>query len=98
MAGHPESCGEEWTALRPTDRAWPSHLCPVRRWTRRPSVGVVEYRPDTIDSHATDQCHDKHACRRREQVRTPIDIVKSRPSNEIWVASFVDEDNDQQDE
>jgi hypothetical protein len=58
-----------------------------------------------MDSHATDQCHDKHACRRRrrrrrrrEQLRTPIGIVKSRPSNEIWVASFVDEDNDQQDE
>ena len=39
-AGQPESWGEEWTALRPTDRAWPSDLCPVRRWTRRPSVGV----------------------------------------------------------
>jgi hypothetical protein len=55
-----------------------------------------------MDSHAADQCHDKHACRRRrrrrEQPRTPIGIVKSRPSNEIWVASFVDEDNDQQDE
>ena len=40
-----------------------------------------------MDSHATDQCHDKHACDRREQLATPFGIVKSRPRNEIWVAS-----------
>src|SRR5882757_3079443 len=25
-----------------------------------------------MDSHATDQCHDKHACGRREQLRDPF--------------------------
>jgi len=58
----------------------------------------VEYPPDLMDSHATDQCHDKHACGRREQLHTPIGIVKSSPTNEIWVGVFVDEDHDLQDE
>jgi hypothetical protein len=31
----------------------------------------AEYPPDLMDSHATDQCHDKHACGRREQRRDP---------------------------
>ena len=31
----------------------------------------VEYPPDLMDSHATDQCHDKHACGRRQQLHNP---------------------------
>jgi hypothetical protein len=48
---------------------------------------VVEYPPDLMDSHATDQCHDKHACGRREQLHNPDRHREVEPRNEIWVAS-----------
>ena len=85
--GQPESCGESMTALRPTDRPWPSHLCPVRRWTRRPSVVVCRMSAGPMDSHATDQCMTSTPAAAENSFATPIGIVKSRPRNEIWVAS-----------
>ena len=71
---------------------------PGEHWTRRPSVGAVEYRPDTMDSHATDQCHDNHACGRREQRRDPDRHSEVEPEQRDLGGVFVDEDNDQQDE
>ena len=83
---------------RPTDRAWPSHLCPVRRWTDVLALVFVECRPDPIISHATDQCHDKHACGRREQLRNPDRHREVEAEERDLGGVFVDEDNDQQDE
>ena len=51
-----------------------------------PSV-FAEYPPDLMDSHATDQCHDNTPAIAENSFATPIGIVKSRPRNEIWVAS-----------
>ncbi|MGB8503634.1 hypothetical protein, partial [Mycobacterium sp.] len=58
----------------------------------------VEYPPDLMDSHATDQCHDNTPAIAENSFATPIGIVKSRPRERDLGGVFVDEDNDQQDE
>ena len=50
-----------------------------------------------MDSHATDQCNDKHACGRREQLRNPDRHRElEAPRNEIWVASSLTRTTQQQ--
>ena len=51
-----------------------------------------------MDSHATDQCHDKHACGRREQLRYPSRHREVEAEERDLGGVFVGEDNDQQDE
>lgn len=58
----------------------------------------VECRPDPMDSHATDQCHDKHARGRREQLRNPDRHREVEAEERDLGGVFVDEDKDQQDE
>jgi hypothetical protein len=48
-----------------------------------PSSAFVEYPPDLMDSHATDQCHDSTPAIAENSFATPIGIVKTRPRNEI---------------
>jgi hypothetical protein len=58
----------------------------------------VGYPSDLMDSHATDQCDDKHACDRREQLRDPDRHREVEAEERDLGGVFVDEDNDQQDE
>ena len=51
-----------------------------------------------MDSHATDQCHHKHARGRREQLRNPDRHREVEAEERDLGGVFVDEDNDQQDE
>ena len=51
-----------------------------------------------MDSHATDQCHDKHACDRREQLRDPFRHREVEAEERDLGGVFVDEHKDQQDE
>ena len=51
-----------------------------------------------MDSHATDQCNDKHACGRREQLRNADRHREVEAEERDLRGAFVDEDNDQHDE
>ena len=51
-----------------------------------------------MDLHATDQCDDKHACGRREQLRYPSRHREVEAEERDLGGVFVGEDNDQQDE
>jgi hypothetical protein len=44
-----------------------------------------------MDSHATDQCHDKHACGRREQLRNPDRLREVEAEERDLGGVFVDE-------
>jgi hypothetical protein len=59
----------------------------------------VEYPPDLMDSHATDQCHDNTpASDRREQLRDPDRRRDVAAEERDLGGVFVDEYNEQQDE
>jgi hypothetical protein len=51
-----------------------------------------------MDLHATDQCRDKHARDRREQLRNPDRDREVEAEERDLGGVFVDEDKDQQDE
>jgi hypothetical protein len=46
-----------------------------------------------MDSHATDQCNDKHACGRREQLRNPDRHRELEAEERDLGGVFVNEDN-----
>jgi hypothetical protein len=60
-----------------------SNVGPIR-WIRTPPI--------------SDQCHDKRACDRREQLRDPFRHREVKAEERDLGGVFVDEDKDQQDE